>query len=367
MTETSRWESAPRVAESRLTAILDAALDAYIMIDGTGIIIEWNAQAERTFGWTATEVLGRRVADTIVPRSYRGAHEQGLLRFLAMGPGSFVNRRVEITACHRDGHEFPVELAVAPIREGSGWLFSAFLRDITERKQTDEELFRSNQLLRELSQRLRSVREAERAQISRRIHDDLGQGLTALRMDLDWLESRMSPGRAELRSKCQSMGTLVETMIGRVRYLAAELRPAVLDDLGLVAAAEWEVEQFSRRTGIRCTVDLPAEGPRLDGDRSTDLFRILQEALTNVARHAAARRVEVRLWATLGELVLEVTDDGRGIEGIDLTSTGSLGVLGMRERAARWSGELDIQPRAGGGTVVTVRLPIARHTHEGAA
>jgi signal transduction histidine kinase len=157
------------------------------------------------------------------------------------------------------------------------------------------------------------------------------------------------------------MARLVESTIGRIRTLASELRPAVLDDLGLLAAIEWETQQFSRRTGIPCALALPQGSFALDADRSTDLFRILQEALTNVARHAGARRVEVGLRWQRGELLLEVTDDGRGIAAEAQASPQSLGLLGMRERALRWNGTLDVRAGAAGGTSVIVRLPVTRN------
>jgi signal transduction histidine kinase len=154
------------------------------------------------------------------------------------------------------------------------------------------------------------------------------------------------------------MAAIIEGTIGRVRTLATELRPAVLDDLGLLAAIEWETQQFARRTGIACTLELPATLPPLDADRSTDLFRILQEALTNVVRHAAAQHVDVQVRETPAELVLGVSDDGRGIGTAEATSPRSLGLLGMRERALLWNGTVDVRARPQGGTAVTVLLPL---------
>jgi len=155
------------------------------------------------------------------------------------------------------------------------------------------------------------------------------------------------------------MSVLIQKAIGRIRNLASELRPAVLDSLGLAAALEWETQQFTHRTGIACTLELPAQPLSVDSDRSTDVFRIVQEALTNVARHARAQRVDVLVRAWRGELHLSVRDDGRGITEADTQSPHAHGLLGMRERALLWGGTVDIRIAPTGGTVVMLRLPLA--------
>ena len=165
--------------------------------------------------------------------------------------------------------------------------------------------------------------------------------------------------RERLEPETMEMAVLIDAMIDKVRTLAAELRPAVLDSLGLAAAVDWAVRQFARRTGIRCELDLPTEPLEIDADRSIDVFRILQEALANVARHAEASRVHVHLRATPGELVLEVHDNGRGISPSEIDSVASFGLLGMRERALVWGGEIGIRAVPQGGTCAIVRIPLA--------
>jgi signal transduction histidine kinase len=164
--------------------------------------------------------------------------------------------------------------------------------------------------------------------------------------------------RAQLEPETEEMAALIDAMIDKIRTLAAELRPAVLDSLGLAAAVEWAVQQFARRTGIRCELDLPPEQLRIDADRSIDVFRILQEALANVARHAEASRVHVHLWATSDELVLEVQDNGRGIRPSEIESVASFGLLGMRERALFWGGTIGIRAAPEGGTCAVVCIPL---------
>ncbi len=350
----------PGELDPLLRAILDAALDAFVLMDGDGIIRYWNRQAETLFGWSEAEALGRSLSQTVIPERFREGHTHGLARFLGSGAGPMVKQRVEVTACRRGGEELAVELAISPIQVGDAWYFGAFLCDISERQRVSAALQESRAQMRDFAGRLRQARESERAQIARRIHDELGQVLTALRLDIAWLEARLPKDQRPLHEKCGAMAKLIEGTIGRVRTLAAELRPAVLDDLGLPAAIEWETQEFGRRSGIACTLQLPAELASLDADRATDLFRILQEALTNVARHAGARRVEVRLRVVRGELVLHVEDDGRGITPTEATDPRSLGLLGMRERALLWDGAVDVQAGSTGGTCVTVRLPLPR-------
>jgi PAS domain S-box-containing protein len=468
-------------SEPTLRAILDASLDAFILIDATGVIRLWNRRAAGLFGWTEAEAVGQRLSQTIIPERYREQHELGLVRYRATGEGKLINRRIEITARHRDGREFLVELTVAPIEHAEGPLFGTFIRDIseqreieerlqfqsiilqnvrdsvvvadpsgrvqfwnpgaealfgytademlgqsiaivypsaedrllvdrdvqrvlqgedtrgewmrrrkdgaivwidskrvllrnadgqvigvlavardiTERKRVSEELLSSHEQLRELARRLRSVREQERTVMARQIHDELGQALSALHLDVAWLRARLTDADVVLEEKARSMAVLIESSIGRVRALATELRPAVLDSLGLLAAIEWETQQFTRRTDIPCTLELPPDPPAVDADRSTDVFRILQEALTNVARHARARHVTVGLQFWRGALHLRVRDDGRGITAAEIASPQALGLVGMRERALLWDGVVEWRPGDGGGTVVDLRLPLA--------
>jgi two-component system sensor histidine kinase UhpB len=467
-------------SELPLREILDDASDAVMVIDAAGTVLFWNRQAQATFGWKGTEVIGRSLAETIVGQPVREGkqHDRDLRRLpdIATLARSKATPRVEIMARDREGREFPIELAVRPIRRGGRRWFTVVARDISERRRADErlrfqasilrnvrdsviatdltgrveywnagaeavfgypaeemmgrtldplypegdpsidlariledeeylgdwlgrrkdgsevwvnvhttvlrdgagravgflgvakditarkraELVRdgSHQGLRDLAGRLQRVREQERAVMARRIHDELGQVLTALAMDVAWLEARLEGRPPLLGEKCRTMAIQIEQAIDRVRTLATELRPAVLDDLGLVPAIEWELQQFALRTGVLCDLDLPAPSRALDSERATDVFRILQEALTNVVRHAGAQRVAVRLWAGPHRLELDVRDDGRGIAPEATTDRHSLGLLGMRERALRWGGEVEVGPDPGGGTCVRLRLPL---------
>lgn len=229
-----------------------------------------------------------------------------------------------------------------------------------ERKRAEDKLRRSLEQLRALSVYLQYVREDERIRISRQVHDELGQALTGLKMDLYWLANRLPKKFRSVHDKTKAMSAHIDATIQTVRRIATELRPGILDDLGLVAAIEWQAQEFQKRTGIECVVNSDLKDTILDQDLNTAFFRIFQETLTNIIRHAQATRVEVHLQQEESTLILEVKDNGRGISEAELNDTRSIGVLGMRERAALLQGELQISGVPGQGTNVTVRIPLAR-------
>jgi signal transduction histidine kinase len=255
-----------------------------------------------------------------------------------------------------------VRVTAAAIRNPPGELIGAVetIEDVTERKQAEEELKRSSMQLRNLSHRLQSLREEERTLIAREIHDELGQQLSALQIDLTWLEDQVPANKRNVRARIRTMEGLVDTIIRSVQRIATELRPSLLDDLGLSAAIEWQAKEFKKRTGIECKVFLNKEEIKPTRDRSTAIFRIFQETLTNVLRHAQAKKVEVYLIEKSSQLVLEVRDDGRGIPESRIGSPKSLGLVGIRERANALRGNLQISGLPGGGTTVRVELPFSK-------
>jgi len=201
-------------------------------------------------------------------------------------------------------------------------------------------------------------REEERTRMAREVHDELGQALTGLKMDLAWLQKHTGPKQKDLLQKFGDMSDLLDETIRGVRRIATELRPGMLDDLGLVPAMEWQLQEFQKRSGIRCKFTSSLEKVELDAETTTVLFRILQETLTNVARHAAATRVEVSLDEDQGYVRLRVQDNGRGITESEKDGFKSFGLLGMRERVKLRSGDFHIQGAPGKGTLVVIRLPL---------
>ena len=232
-------------------------------------------------------------------------------------------------------------------------------REIADRKRSEDEFRRSTDQLRELSARLQSVREEERTLIARVIHDELGQTLTGLKMDVAWLQRHLDRQQPALLEKTQAMSDLIDTTIQTVRRISSELRPGLLDDLGLVATIEWQLQEFQTRSGIQGKLISASEETTLDADGATAAFRIFQEILTNVARHAQATQVEVSLEESTAFLTLQVQDNGRGITESEIHSPKSIGLLGMQERARLRAGEVHFQGTPGQGTTVTVRLPLS--------
>jgi signal transduction histidine kinase len=227
-----------------------------------------------------------------------------------------------------------------------------------ERDRAESEIRDSREQLRNLSAHLQSVREDERTRMAREIHDELGQSLTALKMDVSWLNRHLPEVGAGFNSKLSSMEEVIDRTIQTVQKLSGELRPGILDDLGLAAAIEWQAEEFENRTGIQCEVALSHEESILTRDQSTTMFRIFQETLTNVIRHAQATKVEVRLNEQKGSIVLEVSDNGRGITEAEISDPKAFGLIGMRERVDFIGGEITIGGSPGKGTRIRVILPL---------
>ena len=467
-------------SETWLKAVFNTALDAIITMNPAGMITAWNSQAESTFGWGEAEAVGGSLSDLIIPPQHREAHEKGIARFLVTGEGPILRKRIEITALHRDGREFPVELTVCPMRKGGDWHFSAFVRDLTERrrgeeaqarlaaivesshdailsmdmsgtivtwnaaaeqlycytahevigqhlsllvpedqpdeipgimkrlargeriehyetvrvrrggtrvsvtltisplrdgrgniigastivrdnterKQVEKALREGEQQLQALSRRLVEVQEMERAFIARELHDQIGQMLSAVKVNLEMISRDADPGLA--RRAAEGI-VAVTRAIEQVQNLSFELRPSLLDDLGLAAAvdayAKRQAEAARLQLGlaicVACAVPKHIE---------TACFRIIQEAVTNVVRHARARRLELELCTSGDRLDLVARDDGVGFDAVALAATAPverrLGLVGMRERAVYVGGELDVQSTPGVGTIVRAQFPL---------
>ena len=240
---------------------------------------------------------------------------------------------------------------------------AGFAEDITKRKLGEERLKRSREQLRALSARLQSAREQERARIAREIHDELGAGLTSLKWELEAQDKIFSqpiePAQLQaLRSKLAFMMNSTDSIINTVRRIASELRPSILDDLGLMEAIEWQAQQFQNRTAIVCRLNRPVEVAPLNQEQSTAVFRIFQEAMTNVIRHAHATEVEVTMQEDHGAFLLLVSDNGIGFNENDKAEHPCLGLLGMQERAHLVGGKVVIKSAEGQGTLVTVQIPL---------
>ena len=360
ITERKRVEDALRESEGMTRRIIETSPDAVLMVNSDRRIILVNRRAEQMFGYSGEEMLGESI-DMLVPERYRDAHARHGGDFTATPHMRMMSAGMNLAGRRKDGSTIPLEISLSPIETRDGLCVISLVRDISKRKQAEETLRRSHADLRALAARLHHVREEERARMARDVHDQLGQALTGLKMDLSLLRRHLPKDSTALQEETGSMQAACDATIEMVRNVAQELRPSVLDSHGLAAAIEWEVWQFQGRSGIACELDIKAEVAGVDSNRAITVYRILQEALTNVVRHAQATQVQIELEQTNETLVLNIQDDGRGfIEGEEPGSR-SLGIVGMRERAIAWGGEVTIQSVAPGkGTMVSLRMPLSQ-------
>jgi len=343
-------------AENRHRRTVDSMLDAVVAVDDSHRIVMFNPAAERMFGLPAAEAIGSTL-DRLIPDSAREAHRRHLDAFShsresSRGMAPLMN----VMGLRADGSRFPIESAISRMTIDGKTQLTAVLRDVTERQRAEAELREANRQLHELSAALQEVREGERSRISRELHDELGQQLTGLNLEVSWLAGRVRDGRGISPGDMDGMRRQIETAIGTVKRISTELRPAVLDDLGFSAAVAWQVGEFTKRSPIKVELDLSA-ADAVEGPVATALFRIVQESLTNIARHSGATRAAIRFAATQGALTLTVADDGDGLPA-DGPGPGGVGLLSMRERASSLGGRFEIRSEPGGGTIISVTVPL---------
>ncbi|MDQ7968856.1 MAG: PAS domain-containing protein [Oxalicibacterium faecigallinarum] len=266
-----------------------------------------------------------------------------------------------------DGHMRWYDTIKTPIYNESGEVIgtTGISRDITDRKSAEQALLESRTQLRELSAYLQSVREEERTRIARELHDELGQSLTAIRIGLDVIDAQPGMPDQSRQQQIKRLQAIAGSTMESVQRIAADLRPQMLDELGLHAAVDWLLESFSERTGIAYALHTPALPDDVSTDISTAIFRVLQEALTNVSRHSKASHVDVAIDVDGAVLVMQIADNGRGIEPSTIRSKG-LGLVGMRERVFMLGGRLEVESQSGEGTRIRVHIPLHAATDGGA-
>lgn len=333
----------------------------YILVDRHFRITEWNPMCEKIFGFGRGEVLGRSPFDLIIPPSAR-AYVQEFIERLKSADETLTGINENLT---KDGRIILCEWYDTPLRDEHGNYAGtmAMVQDITERRQAEEALKRSTEKMRQLSAYLQSVREEERKHIAREIHDELGQELTALKMQVAYVQRALTKHNGPVNT--ETVSELIASLIGMtdgaiktVRRIATELRPDVLDKVGLIDALKWQAQEFEKRTGVPCQFISRVEEWSFSDAVATALFRIFQEALTNISRHAAATRVSAQLSINQGWVELVVRDNGRGISREEIENTSSLGLLGLTERAHLLGGTAVIEGEPGKGTVVRVQIPL---------
>ena len=397
VTEQKRSERALRESEERFRLVVQGVQEyGLFQLDSSGNVVSWNAGAARLMGYRAEEIIGKHFS-VFYPKEevLHCKPEHNLAEAARAGQTEEEGWRLR-----KDGSRFWANVLMTALRDAQGSLrgYAKLTRDMTERREREEALTRAKELLelrveqravvltrvndelrveiaerkhaeeqfketldqlRALAARLQSVREEERASIAREIHDELGQACTAIKMDLALIGRKITKKQTQLRAKIESSMQVVDDMIVTLRRIASDLRPRTLDDLGLAAALEWQSQEFEKRSGIHCHLVLPLEPLNLDPERSTAIFRIFQESLTNVTRHAQATSVEARLEIAGGQLIFRVQDNGKGFDPEEAKAKKSLGLVGMQERAHLLNGEVSIEGIPGAGTTMILRIPLS--------
>lgn len=352
-------EAALKASDEQLRHLVQSVEDAIVIVDSAKKIVLFNHGAETMFSLPAEQAIGADV-EQLLRHCQSQPQSASLLDYLEQGwraeAGLALMASVELL---RNGEAFPVEMSLSTTTFHGEILLTAIFRDLTERQRAERALLESNRQLHQLSAALENVREEERSRISREIHDELGQFLTGIRMEVSWLGSRQAGKNDELAGRLSSIKGQIDQTISAVRRISSELRPLVLDDLGLAAAASWYVDQVAARTGLTITLTLPDDELPQGSPIATALFRVLQESLTNITRHAQASHVQIDLRLADDRWMLSIRDNGCGFQLAEQSHSG-IGLIGMRERVQILHGSLSIVTAPGSGTLVEATVPFEK-------
>lgn len=372
--ERSQAQERLRENERLLDGITAALGEGIFVLNSAGVLVFMNPEAERLLDWAARELRGKDMHRLIHAQKPDGTPLPesccGILGVLRDGK---VYRTSDDVFARKDGSLVPVSFVASPIiKDGNVAAVAVAFQDIGQRKQAEQDLLESREQLRELSAHLQTVREEERTRIARELHDELGQMLTGVKLDAKWLGNRLSGEQPDVVGKIGAMSQLIDGTLDAMRRVAADLRPMMLDDLGLAAAIEWLAEDFGERTGIGTRLEMDVEDGLYDGvgtngeldtEVATTAFRIVQECLTNAARHAQAGQVLILLECHHGKLVLMVSDNGKGMPPAGKGKSSSLGIIGMRERIRGVGGKFYLFSIPGDGTTVLAIIPVKMTSH----
>ncbi|MET0982621.1 MAG: PAS domain-containing sensor histidine kinase [Telluria sp.] len=352
-------EATPDAPTRHSRRIVHNAGEAIIAADETSRIVLANPAAASMFGVTVAQMEGSPLAEFIAAPV---AKDSGPLEYF-QADGRAGRRGTDYAGTGRraNGETFAIEGSLVDTMHDGHTVYTIILRDVSERQRVQRKLTRSHDQLRQLSSALQTIREEERTHIARELHDDLGQLLASLRMDLTLLQDACGNTPEALRL-IQGMDSILLTSITSLRRIATNLRPRALDEGGLYFALQGLREDFTQRHGIACELLADEAELRLDDMASTAIFRIIQEALTNIARHAGASQVTMNLYRINSELLITIHDNGRGIREEDMEKAESLGLVGMRERVWGLRGEITISADEAPGTRIDIVLPVADHT-----
>lgn len=356
--ERKRIEAALQQSESRFRILIEKAPVA-ISLSRNGTYIYYNRMFSQMFGIkNSNELNGQPIFGQFAPQCRKEIAERAYLREHKMP----VPDEYESIGYKKNGTQFPIYLAITRVNLIDGPASIGFYTDITERKKAEGAIKDSREQLKNFAAHLQTIREEERVYISRELHDNLGQSLTALKIDLFRITRKLSDENKSnnldnIIKQSQDMVSLVDSIIQSVRTIARELRPSVLDDLGLLAAIEWQIEEFVKRSGMKCRLITSLKKIEMETNYSIGVFRIVQESLTNVLRHSKATEVIIGITEVDNNTIIEIKDNGCGIKENDIHSSKSLGLLGMRERALLFGGEFIVKREKTRGTKIILKIP----------
>jgi PAS domain S-box-containing protein len=349
VTERIKEEKLLKESEEKYRTLVEQATDAIALYDASGKVLDVNTGSAILLGYTKEELIGKSLKEILL--------EEDLIKnpiqyeVLQQGQSTVKERKMR----KNDGTIVQTEVRSQQLPDGR---FLSVIRDLSQRIKAEKDLDESYKAIRKLTSHIQNVREEERTNIAREIHDELGQQLTVMKMDVSWINKKLVTDDEIIKEKVKGMLTMLDETVKSVRRISSELRPSLLDDLGLTAAMEWQLFEIKKRSGIKINFNAPEKELKLPDLIKTGLFRIFQESLTNVIRHAGAKSVKVNLEQKDHQLTLSIEDDGKGFDKGKIADKRTLGILGMKERTSMIGGTYEINSIPGKGTVVEVVIPM---------
>ncbi len=358
ITQRKHMEQALQTARDRIFFHVENSPLAFIEWDNQIRPKTWSSRAQKIFGWTEQEALSDQLD------WFSKVYEKDLpwvskiLQQLASG--KLEKKQVQHRNYTKDNRVIWCDWFNSVVRDMDGNVITilSLVQDITDKKNAENEILEMNEQLRKLSKHLQHIREEERTHMAREIHDQLGQQLTVMKMDISWLNKKLESGESQVKDKIRDMKNVLDDTIKLVRKIAADLRPSLLDDMGLDAAIEWNLGEFEKRSGIKSAVKKTGKALPLPDDVKTGMFRIVQESLTNVARYSEAKNVTVSLQHKNKEIIMTIQDDGVGFDHKEIAAKKTFGLLGMKERTVMMGGQFEISSSPGNGTTVSLKIPL---------